>query len=396
MSVRSTTPPIALIVALVALPQIGETIFTPALGDLAGDLGVTRNQAQTSLSVFFLGFSLGVLVWGRVSDLHGRRPVLLTALAVYLLGCALCLTADGMTALLAGRAVQAFGAAACSVVIQAVCREAFAGTTRLRVFAVVGMLIPVSSALGPLIGGAVTTVWGWRATLAVLLTLGSLLWLASQRQWPETRAASASLSRLAPVARRMATDPFIWGMVMLIGISNGVLFSYHGEAPLLLIDGWGLSPADYGALGAVAACGSIAGAWLLRGLSSRNWRSETLITLGLAVITTASAGLVLLASLPPTPTGLVLFISFAALLFAGMTLATTVCLHRALEHYHDALGSAGALLGLSYYALVALVTQGMAWLHDGHRDTFACYALGLMVLALTIHLSLVRPRLRAH
>ncbi|MGK9237352.1 MFS transporter [Inquilinus limosus] len=149
---QSKKPALWLLASLVSLPQIGETIYTPALAALAHDIGADQGLVQSTLSIFFAGFATGVLTWGRVSDRIGRRNAVVLALAVYVVGCVICRVSDGIWQLLAGRFVQAFGAAACSVVVQAICREAFAGKERIHVFATIGMLIPLSTAIGPFVG----------------------------------------------------------------------------------------------------------------------------------------------------------------------------------------------------------------------------------------------------
>ena len=75
-----SSPAVWLLAALVTLPQIGETIYTPALTDLARDLAISQGQAQSTLSIFFIAFAIGVLSWGRLCDRWGRRPTLLLAL----------------------------------------------------------------------------------------------------------------------------------------------------------------------------------------------------------------------------------------------------------------------------------------------------------------------------
>lgn len=111
------TPALLLLALLVTLPQIGETIYTPSLTDMARGLNISASAAQTTLSIFFAGFALGVLCWGQVSDHIGRRKTMIITLALYLLGCLICLSASSLWVLNSGRFIQAFGAASCSVVI---------------------------------------------------------------------------------------------------------------------------------------------------------------------------------------------------------------------------------------------------------------------------------------
>ncbi len=74
---------LALAVALLMFPQIAETLYSPVLTDISEHFRVTAEQASLTLSLYFIGFAAGVLVWGRLCDTLGRRPALLLGLAVY-------------------------------------------------------------------------------------------------------------------------------------------------------------------------------------------------------------------------------------------------------------------------------------------------------------------------
>ena len=100
-----------LIIFFVGFPQISETIYTPSLSELALYYKVTGNQIQQTLSIYFVGFSLGVFLWGMLSDFIGRRPSMIIGIVVYIIGSFLCLYAIDLQVLLFARFVQALGAA---------------------------------------------------------------------------------------------------------------------------------------------------------------------------------------------------------------------------------------------------------------------------------------------
>ena len=81
-------------------PQIVETIYSPALTQIATQFRVSDGQASQTLSVYFLAFAVGVVCWGRLCDLIGRRPAMLAGLLTYGLGTLLALLATVL--LLAG------------------------------------------------------------------------------------------------------------------------------------------------------------------------------------------------------------------------------------------------------------------------------------------------------
>ena len=67
-------PPLWLVVGLMMFPQMVETLYSPVLTQIASQFGVSEGQASQTLSVYFLAFAVGVVCWGRLCDLIGRRP----------------------------------------------------------------------------------------------------------------------------------------------------------------------------------------------------------------------------------------------------------------------------------------------------------------------------------
>ncbi|NWD91015.1 MFS transporter, partial [Pseudomonas sp. K5002] len=74
---------LVLAVALLMFPQIAQTLYSPALADIGQAFAVGPEAAGQTLSVYFLAFAFGVVVWGRLCDRFGRRPVMLAGLALY-------------------------------------------------------------------------------------------------------------------------------------------------------------------------------------------------------------------------------------------------------------------------------------------------------------------------
>src|SRR5690349_2959410 len=87
-----TSLPLVLMILLLGFPQIGETIYTPSLPDIARDLAASDFLTELTLGIFFAGFALGVLFWGVAADRKGRRKAMLWGLCLYIfasLGCCL-------------------------------------------------------------------------------------------------------------------------------------------------------------------------------------------------------------------------------------------------------------------------------------------------------------------
>lgn len=379
-----------MLIVLVGFPQISETIYTPSLPDIARQLGASSNTIQMTLSIYFLGFAVGVFCWGRLSDSIGRRPAMLWGILVYGLGSIGCYLSGSVEWLLVSRFIQAFGASTGSVVTQTILRESIDGAKRHAVFAQISAALAFTPAIGPLIGGWVDQSLGFRAVFFTLVLMSAAIFAYTWTSLPETRVMPAKINTIS-VMKRLASDRRVWGFGFLIGATNGVLFSYYAEAPFIFIEFFQMSPARFGFFGIFVAISSILGAMLSKRLLSR-FRAETIIVFGSIITGVGAVCLTGLAvsGIQPVVTDLALMVACIFVLLLGIGMVIPNCLSLALIHYGDVLGTAGAIFGLGYYVVVSLITSGMSFLHNGSLVTMPLYFLGLALVMVWVSKRLAR------
>ncbi|KEQ22486.1 multidrug effflux MFS transporter [Paenibacillus tyrfis] len=389
MQRKISTPSLLLLIILVGFPQISETIYTPSLPDIANSLHTTGNAIQLTLSIYFLGFAVGVFCWGRLSDFIGRRPAMLWGILVYALGSLGSYLSGSAEWLLASRFIQAFGASTGSVVTQTILRESIDGAKRHAVFAQISAALAFTPAIGPFIGGWVDQAFGFRGVFFTLVVMSAAIFTYTLFSLPETRVSTSSGIRTFSVAKRLVSDRRVWAFGFLIGATNGILFSYYAEAPFIFIEFFHMSPGVFGFLGIFVALSSILGAMLSKKLLTRV-PAEKIIFLGSLITMAGAVGLAVLAlcGISPSAAGLVLMVASIFILLLGIGMAIPNCLSLALVNYGDVLGTAGAIFGLGYYVVVSLITSGMSYLHNGSLVTMPMY-----FLVLAISMALVSKKL---
>jgi len=380
---KHVAPSLLLMIVLVAFPQISETIYSPSLPDISEALNASNRSVQLTLSIYFIGFAIGVFCWGWISDFIGRRPAMLGGLIFYSIGSFMCFYAETITFLLVSRFIQAFGAATGSIITQTILRESVSGSKRHAMFAQISAVIAFTPAVGPLIGGWVDQALGFRAVFFVLVAMSILLFIYAYFRLPET-TDKTTRKRIAifPVVKRIISSPRVLVFGLLIGGINGVLFSYYAEAPFIFIDHFNLSPGLYGFLGITVALASIIGAMISKRLVNK-YRPEKVIHLGSLVMTVGALLLLIVSTLPLSNIVLLMCILvsvFITLLGSGIALPN--CLSLALVSFQDVIGTAGAIFSLGYYLLVSLITSGMSFLHNGSLMIMPLYFFILSMILL--------------
>ncbi len=340
----SSRPPLMLIILLLSFPQIVETIYSPALPLIANRYQVGPEDAGQTLSLWFIGFALGVVVWGRLCDLWGRRPALLAGLTLYALGAGWALIAPDFIHLLGARLLSAFGAAVGSIVTQTALRDSYSGESLGRVFSLLGMALAISPAVGMLAGEEIAVTTGHEGVFAALGLLAAALLTASCILWPETLPASIAVVPFRSTLRRMLLDGAIWRCAMLVSVFNLAIFGYYQLGPFLFAGLEG-SWIDFGRSGIVLAAASVIAAVANSRLLRRGWSVEKLTRLGILLLAAGAMLVMLFARGPAILLGM-------AVIAGAYAIAIPNILSQALKAYADRLGTAGAILSLFYYNLL--------------------------------------------
>jgi Bcr/CflA subfamily drug resistance transporter len=387
--------PLWLILLLISFPLLSETIYSPALPNIAETLGTDVSMVEWTLSVYFLGFALGVGVWGVLADVVGRKLSMLVGIVIYFFGCWGCWKAPTIDSLMAWRVVQAFGASVGSVITMTMMRDLFVGKEKTKVFSIAGVSVGVAPAIGTVLGGYLTENFGWRSNFLTLMIFSCGLLSFCFCFLRETKHLSEVLEgkkRFLDCLSQLLKDQRIWGHALMIGATNGLIFSFYSEGPFLLIDTSGFTPEHYGFLGLFIAASTILASILSYRLNKK-MNPEKVIFIGFLCALIGSLLATVVAFL--TPFNPLLFIPCILIVFFGDGLVIPNSLSIALIDYIGVAGTAGSVLGVMYYILIACFTAIMGLIHNGSVYPMPVYFIFLSLLIL-VGFRLIRVRSNDH
>ncbi|WP_054178081.1 multidrug efflux MFS transporter EmrD [Trabulsiella odontotermitis] len=342
-----------MLVLLVAVGQMAQTIYIPAIADMALELQVREGAVQSVMAAYLLTYGVSQLFYGPLSDRVGRRPVILIGMTIFILATLIAITTHSLPVLIAASALQGMGTGVGGVMARTLPRDLYEGTQLRHANSLLNMGILVSPLLAPLIGGLLTTGWGWRACYGFLLALCVIVTFSMARWMPETRPKEAPRTRLITSYKTLfGSTAFNCYLLMLIGGLAGIAV-FEASSGVLLGGVLGLNSMVVSILFILPIPAAFFGAWFAgrqnKRFSSLMWQS---------VISCLLAGLMMwIPGLFGVMTVWTLLIP-AALFFFGAGMLFPLATSGAMEPFPFLAGTAGALVG----GLQNIGSGVLAWL----------------------------------
>ncbi|WP_366654175.1 multidrug effflux MFS transporter [Fodinicurvata sp. EGI_FJ10296] len=381
----------ALLTLLVAFGPMSTDLYLPALPSIVAHFDSDVPTVQLTLSVFLVGFAVAQLLYGPLSDRFGRRPVILGGIVIFTLSSIACALAPTVEALIAARFCQAVGACCGPVLGRAVVRDIYGRDRAATVLAYMAMAMGVAPAIGPVVGGILTSWFGWTSNFWLLTGFGGAMLTATMIVLAESnRYLDPTATQPARLLRNYRTllshRPYLVYVAIVACLYSGI-FSFISGSSYVFIDGLGLTPTQFGLCFASIVVGYMMGSFVAGRVSSR-LGVDRMLAIGLSVCLAGAAPMVVLAA-----TGVFTIMSVIVPFFVfmvGVALSLPNAMAGAVGPFPRMAGLASSLLGFFQMGTAAIVGIGVGLFTDGSPLPMAAavFAVALIAAAARAALSL--------
>ena len=295
---RQSPPHIATLVIVTGAGALNMNVLLPSLPGIAEYFNVSYSFVQLLISAYLAATAVMQLVIGPLSDRYGRRPVMLACVGIFLAATVVCIFAPNFETLLVARLVQTFVVSGL-VLSRAVVRDIHEPNKAASMFGYITMGMALVPMVGPMIGGVLDEIYGWRAAFSVSLAFGVLVLALVYLDMGETnRHPSKNFAAQFRAYPELFRSRRFWGYALSAAFTSGSFFAFLGGAPYVSVNYLGLSPSELGAYFALTALGYMGGNFLSGrytqriGINSMLLAGNLIVALGLlGSIATFAAGI---------------------------------------------------------------------------------------------------------
>lgn len=375
----------AVLALLTSLGPLSTDLYLPSLPAIATAFGSSTSRTQLTLSAFLVGFAVGQIFYGSLSDRYGRRPVLLAGLALFCAGTLGCALAPEVDSLIACRFVQAVGGSGPIVLARAMVRDMYEGKRAAQELARMATIMGVVPSIAPVLGSVLQTWFGWRSSFFAALVFGVALLAVVVLRLPETiRVRSSERISILNITRGFAhllRHPAYRAYVGMVALTYSGLFAWISASSFVLQGVYGLSEVAFAFSFVAVVFGFIAGG----ALAQRYVRSlgpERTVGIGMACL--GGGGAAMLAAVlcgVASPLGIIVPMMVYC---CGVGLVMPPSMALAMAPFPDRAGAASSFLGLCQMSCAAAIGAviGAVLGHSALPMALAVAATGALALAL--------------
>ncbi|MEJ0082225.1 MAG: multidrug effflux MFS transporter [Puia sp.] len=351
--------------SLTALSPFSIDMYLPGFPAIAKDLATSVSKVSLSLSGFFIGISLGQLIYGPLLDRFGRKKTAVyRTVGLYLSFHWLCTFAfhrciDFL------RFIQALGSCAATVVSVTLVRDLFPIEDNAKVFALLILVLGASPMIAPTAGGYIVSSLGWHAVFIVLTILCLLIFICCIFWLPAGNAPDTSLSlKPGPITRGFLSvflTPQFYTYCLTGGIAFTGLFAYVAGSPIVFMNVYGVSQKTYGWIFAMLSIGFI-GSSQLNNLLLKKFKSHQILDVIIPVYVVFSLLFMLASQMGWLHLPLIIVFIFLLLSCVGIANPNTAAL--TLAPFAKNAGTASSLMGAIQMGLGSLISYSSVCLKN--------------------------------
>ncbi|NBR34336.1 MAG: Bcr/CflA family efflux MFS transporter [Rhodobacteraceae bacterium] len=279
---RHSQPHIVTLILLASIGAVTMNMFLPSLPAMATHFNTSTATMGLAVGVYLGASAVFQILSGPLSDMIGRRPIVLWSLAIFIAASVAINFAPNLTTFFILRALQAV-AGTTMVLSRAIVRDTTSTEKAGSRIAYVTMGMSIVPMISPAIGGYIETHFGWQGNFWMLGLIGAMCFAIAFMDQGET-APSTSKNAWAQFQQYPAllTSQRFWGYCLASSLGSGAFFAYIGGAPFVGSVIYGLSPQQLGLYFGAPALGYFVGNFL-SGRYSTRFGIDTMVTCGLLI-----------------------------------------------------------------------------------------------------------------
>lgn len=385
-----TTNKSSLILLLMGMTLLGVfplDVVLPSFPALSDYFQTSASDIALSVSLFAIGLALSVVLVGPLSDLWGRKRLLLMGIAISMIGAAGCLVSSDYRWFLLFRVIQAVGCGS-FVLSQALIQDLFVGKEqeRMRIWMTTagGVFISIS----PLLGTWLQLHLGWEGSFYVFIALAAVVWVKASALLGDTPPRrDASPGRFFSAYWRLCSDVRFMGYWLISGLAFACHFSFIVISPIIFMERLALSPYEFAwallLYGVAYVFGGIVASALHRRL-----QANTQIIVGLGLIALSGVVMLWLANqFGLTATAVLIPMLICT---AGTTIARPIANSRAMTLHPEDAGTSSSVGGVMIFMCGGVISVVINLVSDDLTTALSLCFLILSAAGLALNALIVR------
>lgn len=292
MTPAQSPPKLITLILITAASMLSLNMFMPSLSHMATEFDVPYGVMNISVSGYLAVTAVLQIIMGPLSDRYGRRPVLLGSGVVFCIATVGCLLATDIWLFLLFRILQG-SIIAGTALSRAVVRDMMEAKDAVKVLGTISMAMAVAPMFGPMMGGILDGMFGWRATFWVYLVMGLAFVVLIYGDLGETNSTPSET-----FTKQFATYPELfgsgrfWGYAICLSFAVATYFAFLSGAPLIANEVLHLPPAHLGFYMGSITAGFVTGTYFSGRLSDRIGLTKLVVIGRLIAVAGLSVGLI--------------------------------------------------------------------------------------------------------